>query len=407
MKIAIIVDNFPKVSELFIATQAVGLIESGHEVHFYATGHTNERVQPIIIKHHLLDKTTFCKTSTGYGKLLLLLFRFWFHYPKSFLQSIRFIKESKKRGEYINRSLFEWGISIPKEHYDVIHAHFGYNGLPIATLRSWGILTQPRFVVTFHGCDFLPQPAYPNMYHLLFQNVDTVIQVTNYAKQEAIKQGFLIEKIKIVPCGLNEDLLVHEKTKNYNMTQPLRLVFLGRLIPFKNPQGVIEICHLLIENGIQIKCNIIGDGPLMKICVEKIKEYQLGGIVSLNGTCTSDKVKTLLSDSDIFVFPGIYDETGRAENQGCVTQEAQVMNLPVLCTSAGGTHECIRNGENGFILSNDNNYKQFVEKITWFDSHREELQRMGETAMDFVRNKYNNTLIINQLEKIYSKKINY
>lgn len=401
MKIAVITDAFPRVSELFIATQIVGLMERGHEVRIYASSRSDQSQHPIVKQHRLMEHATFADGCTGYGHLIRLLIRFWLRYPRTVVASLRHIINQKRRGESINAVLYLWGLLLPRQHFDVVHVHFGYNAVPLATLRQWGLLRESRLVVTFHGCDFMPRILPPDQYDSLFLQADALIHVTQFAMGEALKQGFPEAKMHLVPCGLNPEL-EQPLQRRPNANRPLHIAFVGRLIDLKKPITFIEIIAQLQQQGVNCFATLIGDGPLMEACQTRVAELGLDKVFNLTGACTANRVQALLAESDVFLFPGGHDASGRAENQGCVAQEAQAMGLPVVCTTVGGTHESVRQGHTGFILP-EGDTAGMVERIVWLDSHREMLALMSRNARRHALQHYSNDTIIAKLEQIYTQ----
>ena len=70
MKIAFLVGEFPKLSQVFIINQITGLIDRGHEVHIYALeGPSREQKQhPQVAKYQLLERTYYApKPPENYG----------------------------------------------------------------------------------------------------------------------------------------------------------------------------------------------------------------------------------------------------------------------------------------------------------------------------------------------------
>ena len=63
LKIAFIVDGFPKLSETFILNQITGLLDLGHEVDIYATHKLNNSKAHTDVKaYNLLNRTYYPKT---------------------------------------------------------------------------------------------------------------------------------------------------------------------------------------------------------------------------------------------------------------------------------------------------------------------------------------------------------
>ena len=83
-----------------------------------------------------------------------------------------------------------------------------------------------------------------------------------------------------------------------------------------------------------------------------------------------EKVKLFLK-SDIFVFPSI-----EAEGQPLVILEAMAAGLPIITTDQGCIRETIIDGENGFIIE-ENNISRLADKVLQLISNNMLRQQMG------------------------------
>ena len=85
---------------------------------------------------------------------------------------------------------------------------------------------------------------------------------------------------------------------------------------------------------------IVGGGPEEKNLQNLIKQLGLESNIKMIGQKNKQEIKSLLYDSDVFIF------SSRAENFSVAVLEALSAGLPVVATTCGGIRECIheRNG---------------------------------------------------------------
>ena len=396
MKILYLVGAFPLISESFIVNQIVDMIDRKHNIKIFSTQAIPPPYHQSVIEHGLIEKTTFSyylSHADSLKKTMKLMFssttlffslpRLYFHIKlverKSFNSSVLFLIEF-----------------LQKQKFDVVHVHFGFNAVLVERLKNMGLLKGAKFVTTFHGCDM--HDVNKGLYDKLFSAGDLFTVNSEYSKSKLIKLGCSPERIKTLPVGLDTFFFVK---KQASVNQGVfYLLFIGRLIELKAPDLLVRICVELKRRAFSFKCVIIGDGELKEKLQSQIKELELEKEVLLLGRLTQQQIIQEMQHADVFVYPGIYDKTGRAETQGLVIQEAQSMGLPVIVSNVGGVPEGLVNGETGFVVE-EKDIEGFVEKICRLYSDRDLCFNMGEKGREFVIKNYDSRVLGDRLEKLY------
>jgi colanic acid/amylovoran biosynthesis glycosyltransferase len=101
---------------------------------------------------------------------------------------------------------------------------------------------------------------------------------------------------------------------------------------------------ILKDEGLDFEYSIIGSGPDLELIKYLINELNLESNVHLLGKISSEEVKRVLNDSDIFLLPSLYEGIANA------ALEAMALDLPIISTNSGGMEEVIVNGLNGIIV---------------------------------------------------------
>lgn len=82
------------------------------------------------------------------------------------------------------------------------------------------------------------------------------------------------------------------------------LIFVGRFIPEKHPELVVEAVRLLVSDFPSFHAIIIGDGPDFNVVQNKIHEYGLSAHITCPGFIAEhEQVISLMKSSRIFVLP--------------------------------------------------------------------------------------------------------
>ena len=140
MKVAIITESFPKLSETFVVNHVIGLIDSGVEVHVFALNHLSEgKVHHVVLDYKLLNICTYSPELIK-GKLQRIIkgaglaIKYIVKYPKGVLQALNFFKYGK---EALNmQRLFEVSTFFTEEQFDIIHCHFGTTAEKLHSTRN-------------------------------------------------------------------------------------------------------------------------------------------------------------------------------------------------------------------------------------------------------------------------------
>jgi glycosyltransferase involved in cell wall biosynthesis len=117
-------------------------------------------------------------------------------------------------------------------------------------------------------------------------------------------------------------------------TLPLRIVFAGRLVPYKGADLLIAAATPLIRAG-KVSVEIFGDGPEMSNLRAQVARDGLGTGVSLPGWVKHIELKDRLFRAHLFGFPSV------REFGGAVVLEAMATGLVPVVVDYGGPGELV------------------------------------------------------------------
>ncbi|MEW6183379.1 MAG: glycosyltransferase family 4 protein [Bacillota bacterium] len=176
------------------------------------------------------------------------------------------------------------------------------------------------------------------------RRADRVIAPSEYLKRNVVDWGVPEGNCIVVYNAVEPPKAVAPAV--IPLITPVKLVTVGRLVPWKHVDGIIGSLRSLTEAGLVL----VGDGPERQR-LERIAQAQ-GSIdrIYFTGQRSKDETQSLIAACNIFVLNSSY------EGLPHVVVEAMQLGLPVVATAAGGTPEVIKDGETGLLIPpGDNN----------------------------------------------------
>lgn len=288
----------------------------------------------------------------------------------------------------LNGSLVSLIPFFRKNKFDTIYCHFGTNGKLIAELKELKVIPiETKLVVRFHGLDmnFTHYPV--GFYNILNSTADKIIYGSNYARKDLKKYDLKKEILYMLPVGIKLKNLLDQV-----MDQPISLfniVSVGRLVEFKGYLVALEILNELNKRQIDFSYTIIGNGPQYEMLVGIIEKYALQNKVKIIKGLEHKKVLEVLKKSQIYLYPGIMDHTGRVETQGLANLEAMANGLVIVASDIGGVPDYAVHNKTGFLCE-PGNVNQFVEKLLWIMQNysSDEIAKVRQNAITMVKDNY-------------------
>jgi len=409
VKIAFIINEFPSVSETFILDQMAGLIERGHEVDIYAERPQRmpERIHGDVERLQMIRRTRYREGAPS-GRAarvrsgILRAARWGWRYPGPLLKGLNVFRHGRRA---LNFSMLHkvFPMREPTSRYDVVHGHYGPNGVRAVWWREAGILRGP-VVTTFHGYDvnLLPRVQGPRLYEKLFSEGDLFTVGSEFMRKRIVSLGAPADKIVRLPMGVN--VSKYRFSERRKIEGEFRMLTVARLVEVKGIEYVLKALAKLKEKGGQFRYQIAGDGPLRGTLEALAKELGLGNAAEFMGAISREEALALYEQAHIFVLASIPTEAGEEENQPVVLAEAQATGLPVIATRIGGVPESIREGETGLLVP-PRDPNALAEASLWLSKHPERWGEMGRAGRRLVESEFNLDKLNDRLVGVYKEMV--
>lgn len=156
-------------------------------------------------------------------------------------------------------------------------------------------------------------------------------------------------KVIAYPGGdrLNPKMGSNEAMKRAYNVGPLRIVFLGNVIPRKGLDILVSGLGLLPRDAWQL--DVVGsptiDPPYTESIRRQVAREGLTDRVTFSGSLPDGELGSRLAESHVLAVPSSY------EGFGIVYLEAMGFGLPILASNAGAVPELVTHGREGFLIS--------------------------------------------------------
>jgi colanic acid/amylovoran biosynthesis glycosyltransferase len=408
MRIALFLTGpFPVLSETFILNQITGLIDRGHEVDIYANRPDDtSQVHPDVEHYNLLARTHYRPAiPTNDVSRLLSGLGLFVNHPGNLPTLLRSLNGFKYRRKATSFRLLHWTASLlPKQSYDIINCHFGWNGVNAALLRDIGVL-DGKLVTTFHGADLSKdiQASGDRIYKQLFELGDLFLPISEYWKHRLLELGCPEKKVIVQRMGIDCHRF-NFTARRLNPHEAIRLVTVCRLVEKKGVEYGIRAVAKLAKVNSNIEYNIVGDGPLREDLQRLIEELNVGDIVKLLGWRHQQQIVEILDRSHILLAPSVTSQNGDREGIPVSLMEAMAMGLPIISTQHTGIPELVENGVSGFLVP-ERDVDTLAEKLTYLVEHPQVWSEMGRAGRAYVEDHYNLNKLNDRLVEIYQELI--
>jgi len=295
LRVAYVLNVFPRISESFIAGELAELTRRGIGVRILSLRHPAEEPRhDVIARARLLDQT------------------------------------------FYEEALYREALREFRPH--LVHAHFARQAT--AKARELAAELHCPFTFTAHGYDIYRRP--PEDFAERATAAAAVVTVSQ-ANARHIEQHFGVSaaRLSVIPCGIDTERF---RPAPGPKPMPPRILCVARLVQVKNHEALLRACFLLKDVGRPFRCVLVGDGPQYKEVEGLRAELRLETLVEMRGAMTQVEVLERWREATIGALTSV------SEGMPIALMEAAACAIPVVATDVGGVAELVDHGRTGLLV---------------------------------------------------------
>lgn len=409
MKIAYLINTYPRPSHSFIRREIRTLEKQGWEIHRFAMrADAVALVDPADISEneqteHVLER--------GLLRVIGLAVLWMISHPSRALKALRMAldcgahagKDVPGTGgrlrhmiylaeaAYIARRCQELGI----RH---LHAHFGTNSTTVAMLAE--VLGGAPYSFTVHGPEEFDAPR-SYMLGEKVHNSRFAVAISSFGRSQLCRWTAIPDwpKLEVVHCGIEPAHFGSPAPiPPFAKDDGLHLVAIGRLTEQKGFPLLIEIMALAHQVLPKLTLTIVGDGELRSLVDGEIARHGLKDVVHIAGWMDEAGVARELAAAQALILPSL------AEGLPMVVIEAMGAARPVISASINGVPELLTRDAGWLVPAGDT--LGFVEAIVALSKMPlEKLTEMGLAGRERVMTRHDAEIEAAKLNALFLKTI--
>ncbi|MCG3221195.1 MAG: glycosyltransferase family 4 protein, partial [Candidatus Heimdallarchaeota archaeon] len=219
------------------------------------------------------------------------------------------------------------------------------------------------------------------MSRIIFKKVDQIVFNSEFLKNNFQKEA---PESYVIYNGVEE-----RNVEFKEISEKLKLVFVGRIEPRKSIEIIIEAANILKHDNVDFSLSIIGDiehdREYWKKINDLIETNNLWKYISLEGYVSNTEIASILKKKDILLFPTNDKNFPMTEGLPNVLLEGMSNGLAVISTKVAGVPEIIKK-ENGILV--DSTSENFALAIKELDQNRAMLSKIKRNNEEQIKENF-------------------
>jgi glycosyltransferase involved in cell wall biosynthesis len=351
--LGLILKGYPRISETFISNEIYLLERRGLPIHIFSMRRPREdfthgSVTRIQAPVDYLPSTMAGNLHRLVGPNLKTLLRRPKRYGRAIRLAWRRYKRNRKTAtfKHLLQAGYLVGKLLPGSGVTRWHAHFAHSPTSVAMFAS--ILSGLPFGFTAHAKDIYT--SHPDQLAEKIEAADLVVTCTEYNRRHLAELASgASTPIHSVYHGIDLDLFAAPPDDRAPQP-PYRLMTVARLTEKKGLPTVLQAVRRLVDQGLDVRHLLIGDGDDREAVLGLIDRLGLGEVVHWGGTMPHEAVVEHFRQTDAFVLGCQIAGNGDRDGIPNVLVESMSMGVPVVATDVSAIPELVDHESSGLLV---------------------------------------------------------
>jgi colanic acid/amylovoran biosynthesis glycosyltransferase len=349
MRIAMVVPTFPQLSETFIVTKALGLVDRGLDVHVVCGSSPEANWEAFGVDHRVQELRPRVHVAPTKSVRPAALNR-------STQQVARLAGASRgtlrryfaaDQGP-VARRVRDVVLDAPLIELTPDVVHFEFGALAVDRM-SIGDRLDAAVTVSFRGFDLnYAGLDHPDHYRRVWEHADGVHVLGEDLWRRAVHRGAPPDlPHSLIPPAIDAAGIEASEPRGGVLgtsAAPLHILSVGRLHWKKGYDYALEAVAELRRAGLSVRYRVIGDGDMLGAVAFWRHQLGLDDVVELLGAVSPAEVHRQIGWADTFLH------AATSEGFCNAVIEAQAHQVPVVCSDADGLSENVDDGVTGIVV---------------------------------------------------------
>ncbi len=273
---------------------------------------------------------------------------------------------------------------------DLVHVHY-----LDPTLNVLGYLHFDPVVISVWGGDLIipRNPLNEWLRRKALQSSKRILAASRVLAYVARAHVSLEHPVTVVPFGVDCDLF-------RPLDGPQRDGFcVGCVKSFEEIYGIaylVRAVAMIRDRVPELKMILVGKGRQEDSIRQLCRELGLEDRVHFPGWIPNAELPRTMAQFDVMVMPSLY------ESFGVSALEASACGVPVIASDAGGIPEVVVDGQTGLLVP-PGDPQAIADRLLFLHENRDLARELGRNGRAFVREKYEWSACVEQVERIYQR----